>query len=77
MYRHDSFLYFRTFLQGKSFQGAVKVCSDYSSELMPINKIRYFVRDEIKSTNIYGSNFGVFRVNAIHDGKITTTLAIP
>ena len=60
-------MYFRTFLQGKSFQGAVKVCSDYYSELMPINKIRYFVRDEIKSTDIYGSNFGVFRVNAIHE----------
>ena len=62
-------LFFRTFLYGKSYQGALKDCLGYSSELMPINKLRYFERDGIKSTNIPGSNVGFFRVNAVHDGK--------
>ena len=47
---------------------ALDQCQLSGAELMPVQKLRYFEKEQIPYTQVPGSQIGFFRVNALHNG---------
>ena len=48
------------------------LCKASDGELMPVNKLKYFVEDGIEPSKFPGYQTGLYRVNALSNGKYCT-----
>ena len=49
---------------------ALDLCVEAGGELMPVSKLKYFVEDGVEPSKFPGYQTGLYRVNALGNGKL-------